>query len=74
MLVTAAGGDFSKRSAEVARALKERADVQISVLHVADDETAGREFLEERVVEFLPSRWVAPIPRRFGRYRYRGSI
>ncbi|SIR68300.1 amino acid/polyamine/organocation transporter, APC superfamily [Haladaptatus litoreus] len=51
VLLPTAGGDSSDLSAEVARALQETADAQVSVLHVADDETVGREFLEEWVAE-----------------------
>nr|WP_080505224.1 universal stress protein [Halorubrum aethiopicum] len=49
VLVPTAGGPSSDLSAEVARALREVLDVDVSLLYVADpgDEEAGREFLLE---------------------------
>ena len=46
VLLPTAGGHSSDLSAEVARALRETAGARVSVLHVADDPTAGREFVE----------------------------
>jgi len=51
ILVPTAGGHSSELSAEVARALQETADANVSVLHVADDVGAGQEFLENWVAE-----------------------
>ena len=51
VLLTTAGGHSSDLSAEVARALQETAAADVSVLHVADDVAAGREFLEEWTAE-----------------------
>ena len=47
VLVPTAGGPSSDLSAEVARALRETAGVDVSLLHVVDegDEASGREFL-----------------------------
>ena len=49
ILLPTAGGHSSDLSADVARALRETNDARVSVLHVADDPTAGREFLEQWV-------------------------
>jgi nucleotide-binding universal stress UspA family protein len=51
ILLPTAGGHSSDLSAEVARALQETVDARVTVLHVADDESAGREFIEEWVTE-----------------------
>jgi nucleotide-binding universal stress UspA family protein len=47
ILLPTAGGHSSDLSAEVARALQETVGANVAVLHVADDSTTGREFLEE---------------------------
>jgi nucleotide-binding universal stress UspA family protein len=46
ILVPTAGGHSSDLSAEVARALQGTVGANVSVLHVADDRTAGQEFLD----------------------------
>jgi amino acid transporter/nucleotide-binding universal stress UspA family protein len=46
ILLPTAGGYSSNLSAEVARALRETVGANVSVLHVADDLAAGREFME----------------------------
>ncbi|WP_115891743.1 amino acid permease [Haloferax sp. Atlit-48N] len=51
VLLPTAGGHSSDLSAEVARALQATTDAHISVLHVADEVAAGREFLEQWVAE-----------------------
>ncbi|GGC51652.1 amino acid permease [Haloferax sulfurifontis] len=51
VLLPTAGGHSSDLSAEVARALQATTDARISVLHVADEVAAGREFLEQWVAE-----------------------
>jgi amino acid transporter/nucleotide-binding universal stress UspA family protein len=51
ILLPTAGGHSSDLSAEVARALQETVGATVSVLHVADDLVAGREFLEEWVAD-----------------------
>ncbi|ELZ95114.1 cationic amino acid transporter [Haloferax mucosum ATCC BAA-1512] len=51
ILLPTAGGYSSGLSAEVARALQETTDARISVLHVADEATTGRAFLEQWVAE-----------------------
>jgi nucleotide-binding universal stress UspA family protein len=47
ILLPTAGGYSSSLSAEVARALQETVDANVSVLHVADDVASGRTFMEE---------------------------
>ena len=47
ILVPTAGGPDSDLSAVVARTLRAEFDSEVTLLHVADDETAGRAFLEE---------------------------
>ena len=51
VLLPTAGGHSSDLSAEVARALQATVDASVSVLHVGDDEAAGRAFLEEWVAD-----------------------
>jgi nucleotide-binding universal stress UspA family protein len=51
VLLPTAGGHSSDLSAEVARALQETVGARVSVLHVADDETEGRAFLEDWVAD-----------------------
>ncbi|EMA05884.1 amino acid permease [Haloferax denitrificans] len=51
VLLPTAGGHSSDLSAEVARALQATTDANISVLHVADEVAAGREFLEQWVAD-----------------------
>ncbi|WP_266081865.1 amino acid permease [Haladaptatus caseinilyticus] len=51
ILLPIAGGHSSDLSAEVARALQEMVDAHVSVLHVADDPTVGREFIEEWIAD-----------------------
>ncbi|AUV84116.1 amino acid transporter (plasmid) [Salinigranum rubrum] len=51
ILLPTAGGHSSDLSAEVARALQETVGANVAVLHVADDSTTGREFLEEWVTD-----------------------
>jgi amino acid transporter/nucleotide-binding universal stress UspA family protein len=51
VLLPTAGGHSSGLSAEVARSLQETVDARVSVLHVADDAAAGREFIEQWVDE-----------------------
>jgi len=51
VLLPTTGGYSSDRSAEVAQALRETVGANVSVLHVADDPTAGREFLDEWVAD-----------------------
>jgi len=46
VLLPTAGGHSSELSAEVARALQRTVDADVSVLHVAEDPTAGRAFIE----------------------------
>jgi amino acid transporter/nucleotide-binding universal stress UspA family protein len=46
ILLPTAGGHSSDLSAEVAAALRDTLDAQVAVLHVADDEATGREFVE----------------------------
>lgn len=46
ILLPTAGGRSSDLSAEVARALRETVGANVAVLHVADDATTGRDFLE----------------------------
>jgi amino acid transporter/nucleotide-binding universal stress UspA family protein len=47
VLVPTAGGPDSELSAAVARILRDAYDSEVTLLHVADDETEGREFLDE---------------------------
>jgi amino acid transporter/nucleotide-binding universal stress UspA family protein len=47
ILLPTAGGHSSDLSAEVARALQETSDARVSALHVSDDLTAGRAFIEQ---------------------------
>ena len=46
ILLPTAGGPDSDLSAETARLLAEEFDAEVTLLHVADDEAAGREFLD----------------------------
>ncbi|CQH60115.1 transport protein (probable substrate cationic amino acids) [Halobacterium hubeiense] len=46
VVVPTAGGPDSELSAAVARYLREQFDSEVTLLHVADDTAAGREFLE----------------------------
>jgi amino acid transporter/nucleotide-binding universal stress UspA family protein len=46
ILLPTAGGHSSDLSAEVAAALRDTLGAQVAVLHVADDEATGREFVE----------------------------
>lgn len=50
ILVPTAGGPDSELSAEVAKLLRQEYGSQITLLHVADDPTAGETFLEEWAV------------------------
>ncbi len=47
ILVPTAGGPDSDLSASVARSLKKQYDSDVTLLHVAEDETSGREFMDE---------------------------
>ncbi|WP_435360369.1 amino acid permease [Haloarchaeobius sp. DFWS5] len=51
ILLPTAGGHSSDLSAAVAKALQATNSARISVLHVADDATAGRAFLEQWVTD-----------------------
>ncbi|WP_335998929.1 amino acid permease [Halorientalis halophila] len=47
VLLPTAGGYSSDLSADVARALRDTVDAEVTVLYVADDESTGREFIGE---------------------------
>ncbi|MEF8882578.1 MAG: amino acid permease [Halapricum sp.] len=47
VLVPTAGGPSSELSAAIAAALRDQADAAVTLLHVADDESEGRAFLQE---------------------------
>ncbi|WP_336025185.1 amino acid permease [Halobellus salinisoli] len=51
ILLPTAGGPDSELSAAIVGALQQEYDADVSLLHVADDEEAGRAFLEEWAVE-----------------------
>ena len=51
ILLPTAGGPDSELSAAIASALEGEYDAEVSLLHVSDDEAAGREFLEEWAAE-----------------------
>lgn len=46
ILLPTAGGHSSDLSAEVARALQQTVDARVSILHVSDNPTVGRNFIE----------------------------
>ena len=51
LLVPTAGGPDSDLSAEIAAVLRDAYDAEVTLLHVDDDEAAGRAFLEEWAVD-----------------------
>ncbi|WP_336327653.1 amino acid permease [Halovenus sp. HT40] len=51
ILLPTAGGPDSDLAAAVARALRDQADAEVTLLHVADDEQQGRQFLRSWAVE-----------------------